>query len=151
MGRRIVRWRNLLLMVCWISSVMIPVARANDSPLLTGSYAVQNQADSGGGQVRLTLQIRLQNHGARDLRIQRMTFWDFSHPAKGATQACSIVVHAGSSAGTTQEFIVPRAEYELWKHGSRPRVLLEIGNENAHPSTVVVHLDRASGGKAPRP
>ena len=148
MSRRILRFCNLLLIVGWISSTVIPVARATDSPLLTGSYSVQNQADSGG-QVQVMLQIHLQNRGVRDLHIQHMTLWDLSHPAKGATQACSITVRAGSSSSTTQKFTVPRAEYELWKMGSRPRIVLEIRTTNGHPSTAVVRLEHS--GKAPQP
>jgi hypothetical protein len=127
----------------------ILLARANEAPVLSGSYTVQNQSESGG-QVRVLLQIRLVNRGTRDLPIQRMTLWDFSHPAKGATQRCSIIVRGGGSANIRQSFTISRAELELWKRGSRPRMVLEIGSANGHPATAAVRLDRSSGEKARR-
>jgi hypothetical protein len=149
MSCRIFRFCSILLIIGWVATA-IPAAQGNEALALSGSYAVQSQADSGG-QVQVTLQIRLSNHGLHDLHIQRMTLWDFSHPAKGATQACSILLHAGSSSNSTQKFTVPRAEYELWKRGSRPRMVLELGTGNGRPGTAVVRLDQLSGGKASRP
>lgn len=124
----------------------IPAADANDTAALSGTYQVIHKAESGG-QARVQVQIHLVNRGARDLRIQRITFWDFSHTAKGATQNLALVVHSANSADTTQEFTVPRAEYELWKRGTRPRLVLEIGTPQGHPTTQVIHLDRAAGRK----
>ncbi len=149
MSCRIFRSCSMLLIIGWVTAG-IPIARANDVSALSGSYTLQSQADSGG-QVQVTLQIRLSNHGVRDLHIQRMTLWDYSHPAKGATQPCSILLHAGGSSNSSQTFIIPRAEYELWKRGSRPRIVLELGTPNGRPSTLVVRLDHLSGGKASRP
>ena len=138
-----------LLLIALFSTATNP-ALAQDSLLLTGAYAIQKKAHNGG-QMRVAMRIQLQNGGSRDLHIQRMTVWDFSHPAKGSTQACSVTVRAGSSSSTTQEFTIPPAEYELWKRGSRPRLVVEIGTRTGRPSSAVVRLDRLSGGKAIRP
>jgi len=149
MSRRLFRLFGILLITSRVWTA-VAVAQASNAATLSGSYAVQGQADSGG-QVKAALQIRLQNRGAHDLHIQRITLWDFSHPAQGASRPCSIAVPAGGSSNTTQEFIVPRNEYELWKRGSLPRVVLQIATPNGRPTTAVVRLDRLSGGRATRP
>ena len=146
MHRGMIRSCNCLLVIAGLAFLAIPAARANDTSALSGTYQVIHKAETGG-QARVQVQIHLVNRGTRDLHIQRMTFWDFSHPVKGGTQSCSVLVHPAKSADTTQEFILPRAEYELWKRGARPRLVLEIATPQGHPTTQVVHLDRTAGRK----
>ncbi len=141
-----IRICSCLLVIAGVSILSIPVAGANDTARVSGTYQVVHKSEAGG-QARIQLQVHLVNRGTRELHIQRITLWDFSHPAKGATQACSIVIHPGDSADTAQEFAVPRAEYELWRRGARPRLVLEVAGPGGHSSTEVVRLDRVSGGK----
>jgi len=93
------------------------------------------------------MQLHLVNRGAGDLHIQRITLWDFSHPTKGGTQACSLVIRASSSADTKQEFTIPQAEYALWRRGAQPRLVLEVAAPGGRSSTEVVSLERADRGK----
>ncbi len=146
MNRRILRACSYLLVVAGLLVFTIRFARAGDASQLSGSYRVVHKTDLGH-QTRVQLEVHLINHGQRDLHIQRLTLWDFSHPDKGGTQACSIVVHTGASADTTQEFTIPRSEYDLWKRGTRPRLVLEVKLPGDHQTTKVVRLDRVSGGK----
>lgn len=135
---------NYLCLIVVAAFVWIPAADANDAAALSGTYQVIHKAESGG-QARVQLQIHLVNCGSRDLRIQRMTFWDSSHAAKGATQNLSLVVGSANSADTTQEFILPRAEYEQWKRGTRPRLVLEVATPQGRTTTQVIHLGRTVG------
>jgi len=144
MHRGIIRKCSYLLVIAVVAFFSIPAAHANDTSALSGTYQVIHKAETGG-QARVQVQIHLVNRGARDLHIQRMTFWDFSHPAKGGTQSCSLLIHPSKSADTTQEFTLPRAEYELWKRGAHPRLVLEIATPQGRPTTQVVHLDRIAG------
>jgi len=146
MHRGMIRSCNYLLVIAGLALLANPAAHANDTSAISGTYQVIHKAETGG-QARVQVQIRLVNRGAHDLHIQRITFWDFSHPVKGGTQSCSVLVHRAKSADTTQEFIVPRAEYELWKRGARPRLVLEIATPQGRPTTLVVHLDRTAGRK----
>ncbi|MGA2856498.1 MAG: hypothetical protein ABSE40_06485 [Candidatus Sulfotelmatobacter sp.] len=146
MNRRILPICNSLLVVAGVFALVLPPAYANDTSQVTGSYRVVHKTDLGT-QTRVRLQVHLRNRGQGNLHIQRLTLWDFSHPDKGGTQACSIVLPNGASADTTQEFTIPRAEYELWKRGRRPRLVLEIETQGSHPTTKAVRLDRISGGK----
>jgi len=141
-----IRICNCLLVIAGLSIVSAPAASASAAPGLSGTYRVVHQSKTAE-QTQIQVQIHLVNHGPRELHIRRITLWDFSHPAKGGTQACSLVVPAAGFADTTQEFTLPRAEYELWKRGARPRLVLEIASPHGHPATEVVHLDRVSGGK----
>lgn len=137
------------LLVVGLLALAAQFARAADASQLSGAYQVIHKTDLGP-QARVQLRLHLTNHTARDLHIQRLTLWDFSHPDRGASQACSLVVPAGGSADATQEFTVRRAEYDLWRRGARPRLVLEVLAPSGHNSTEaeVVRLDRISSGKA---
>ena len=141
-----IRTCNCLLVIVGLVVLSMPTAGASESAQLTGTYKVTRKAEIGG-QTRVQILIHLVNRGTRDLHIQRITFWDFSHPVKGGTQSCSLVVHSAHSSDTTQEFTLPPAEYELWKRGARPRLVLEVATPQGHPTTQVVRLDRNAGRK----
>jgi hypothetical protein len=134
------------LVVAGLLVFAIQFANAGEAARVSGSYQVVGKA-ALGSQTRVQLQIHLTNHGQHDLHIQRLTLWDFSHPEKGGTQACAMVVHAGASADTTQAFTIPHAEYELWSRGTRPRLVVEVQSPGGRTTTQVVRLDRTSAGK----
>jgi hypothetical protein len=139
-----IRICNCMLVIAGLWIISAPAASA--APSLSGTYQVVHQSEAAG-QAQIQIQIHLVNHGPGELHIRRITLWDFSHPAKAGTQASSLLLPSAGSADTTQEFTVPRAEYELWKRGARPRLVLEIETPHGHPAAEVVHLDRVSGGK----
>ena len=124
----------------------IGFAHASDSSHLSGSFQVVHKTDLGS-QTRVRLQLQLSNHGQRDLHIQRITFWD-SHPPGRRPQACSLLVHPGSSASTTQEFTMPRSEYRFWTSAKRLNLLVAVDGPGGRKVTELVRLDRISGGKA---
>jgi hypothetical protein len=144
MNRKLIRICNRLLIAAALVAPSIGPAYASAAPRLSGSYRILEKTDRGG-ETRTKLQLRLVNPTARDLYIQRVTLWDFSHPSKRGTRPCTLVIHAASSVSTVQEFTIPQAELDLWKRGTRPRVVLELATPNGHPSSAVVRLDRASG------
>jgi hypothetical protein len=139
------------LLIAGLLAFAAQFARAADAPQLSGAYQVMHKTDLGP-QARVQLRLHLTNRAARDLHIQRVTLWDFSHPDRGASQACSIVVPAGASVDATQEFTIRRAEYDLWRRGARPRVVLQVqtpaGRNATETETKVIRLDRISSGKA---
>ena len=149
---RILRASHSLLLLAGfvVSGLLVSAAQfaqAADAAQLSGAYQLVHKTDLGP-QTRVRLRLHLANHAARDLHIQRLTLWDFSHPDRGGSQACSIVVRAGASVDTTQEFVIRRAEYDLWRRGARPRVVLEMQSPSGRNTTEVVRLDRISSGKA---
>lgn len=116
---------------------------AGANPPLYGTYQVLRKSQTAD-QVRVRLQLHLANRSSHDLRVRRITLWDFAHPARGGSQACAIALPAAHSADTIQDFTIPRSEYQMWKRGARPRVVLEIAGPAGHPLTQVVRPERVS-------
>jgi|SRR5579862_1824748 len=135
-----------LLILAGLSVSCAATAQVANAPRLSGSYQIV-QREQSGGEVRVQLQLHLVNRGTRELHLKRITLWDFGHPTKGASQTTSLILRAGSSADATQEFIIPHAEYELWKRGTRPRLVLHTDLSNGRSGSEVVRLDRKPGGK----
>jgi hypothetical protein len=147
MNRKILHTCTRLMIVVGVLVFVLGVARATDSNFFTGSYEVVQKTDLGS-QTQVRLQLHLTNRGQHDIHIQRLTVWDFSHPTKGGSRASSIIIHALTSVDTTQEFTIPRSEYELWNRGTRPRIVLEVQMPDGHKTAQVIRLDRAQGGRA---
>jgi len=145
MKRKVLRGCNRLFIAAAFLLLVMQVAVASDTSRVSGSYEVLSKTEVGP-QTRVRLQLHLTNHESYELHIQRLTLWDFSHP--GGTQTCSIVVHAGASVDTTQEFTIPRTEYELWGRGARPRLVVDTSSPVGRKTTRVVRLERSTGRKA---
>lgn len=143
---RLLQLCGRLLILAGLSLSSVALAQAANASRLSGSYQIV-QREQSGGEMRVWLQLHLVNRGTRELHLKRITLWDFAHPTKGGSQTTSLVLHAGSSADATQEFIIPRAEYELWKHGARPRLVLHTDLSNGRSGSEVVRLDRKHAGK----
>ena len=126
--------------------LLIPIAQASTTPPLSGSFQVVKKSQIGG-QIQVRLRVHLVNRGPLAVNLQRLTLWDFSHPARGATQNCAMTLQAGGSANVTRDFAIPRQEYELWKRGTRPRLVLQVASGTGRVSTQVVRLDRLPGRK----
>lgn len=136
-----------LVIAAVLLAVGIPSAPAGNAPLVSGSYEVE-QSKNLGSQTQVRMRLHLVNHGPNPVSIQRMTLWDFSHPDRGGTHACAVTVRAHASADTTQEFTIRRPEYEMWRRGLRPRLVLQMTGPGSSKSTTVVRLDRISGKEA---
>lgn len=135
-----------LLLGAWLA-IAPQIGQSSDVRRLSGSYQVVQKTEAGP-QNRVQLHLRLSNQRSEDLRIQRIALWDFSHPARESMRACSLVVHAGSSADTTQEFTVPHSQYESWQRGKGPRLLLEVLLPSGRTTTEAIELTAASSRKA---
>jgi hypothetical protein len=104
-----------------------PFLSASSIPTVTGSYTLL-QHTTRGPQAQIRMRIHLVNSGASDLFIQRMTVSNLSHPDRGSARPCAVTVRAHSSLETTQEFTIPRSEYQLWRRGMKPRFILQVGS-----------------------
>ena len=54
-------------------------ALAGNAPTVSGTYQVMQKTNLGS-QTQVRMRIHLVNHGPKNLAIQRVTLWDFSHP-----------------------------------------------------------------------
>ena len=147
MSYNILRLGNRCLLVAALSVFAVQFVMASDAPVLSGSYEIVHDT-ALGSQAQVQIRIHLVNHGPSDFSVQRMTFWDFSHPEKGGSHACDVVLHAQASAEITQEFTIRRSDYLLWEKGLRPRLVLQLAGPGGAKSTAVVRLDRTSGQEA---
>jgi hypothetical protein len=145
MSYKILRKCEWVFVVAALLALVVQVASASNAPLISGSYEVVRNTNLGS---QTQIRIHLVNHGPNNLSIQRLTLWDFSHPDKGGTHACALTLRAHASADTTQEFTIRRPEFESWRKGLRPRLVLEIAAPARAKSTAVVRLDRISGKEA---
>ncbi len=136
----------LPLVVAALFTLSVPCARANE-PLVSGSYRVLG-SKSLGDQSQIQLRIHLVNHGPSDLAIERVTVWDFSHADIGGTSACAVALPANASADTTLQFTIRRSDYEQWRRGFRPRLVLQMAGPGRAKSKTVVRLDRIAGQEA---
>jgi hypothetical protein len=140
---------KILRMCIWLAVAVFvdPFATASNAPVVSGSYEVE-QSKAVGSQTQIKVRIHLMNHGSNDFSIQRMTLWGFSHSDKGGTRVCALALHAHATAETTQEFTIRRPEYESWRRGLHPRLVLEMMAPSRTKSTAVVRLDRISSQEA---
>jgi hypothetical protein len=123
------------------------LASAGTASVVSGTYQVVQKTNLGS-QTQIRMRIHLVNQGAKNLSIQRVTLWDFSHPDKGGTHACALTLRAHASVETTQEFTIRRPEFELWRKGLRPRLVLGMAAPARTKSTAVVRLERLAGQEA---
>ncbi|MFZ0201789.1 MAG: hypothetical protein WB523_07525 [Candidatus Sulfotelmatobacter sp.] len=147
MNHNYLLFSNCRFVMAVLFALGVQSALANDAPLVSGSYQVV-QSKNLGSQSQIQMRIHLVNHGSSDLAIQRMTLWDFSHADKGGTSPCTVPLRAHSSAETTQQFTIRRSDYQSWKKGFRPRLVLQIAGPGRAKNRTVVRLDRISGGEA---
>ena len=147
MNSRILRRRNCCLaMAVWLA-VALQFVQAADVRHLSGSYQVTQKTDRGAkSSVRLV--FRLTNQGEGDLSIQRIALWDFSHLGRESMRHCTLIIPKGGSTETTQEFTIPRSEFDSWRGANGPRLLLEVRLPSGRMTTEVVHLNAAAGRKA---
>lgn len=145
MKTKVLQGCNYLFVIAGLFVLALPLAQGSDASRVSGSYQVLSKTELRP-QIRVRLQLHLTNHEGYELHIQRLTLWDFSHP--GGTQTCSIVIQSGTSVYTTQEFTVPRPEYELWSRGARPRLVVDAQSPDGHKVTHVIRLERTTAGKA---
>src|SRR5208282_779527 len=132
------------LVITALFVLSVPFALASSTPLVSGSYEVLNASNVGSAS-QIQVRIHLVNHGSSDLSIQRMTLRDFSHADKGGTTACAVSLRAHAAVETTQQFAIRRSDYQMWKKGYRPRLILHIAGPGSAKGEAVVRLDRISG------
>lgn len=146
MNRTVICIANWLLIAGGLMSLFVGQVQADNTPRLSGSYAIIRKTEQAGlTQVRL--QLHLVNRSTRDLTVRHLRLWDLAHPSDGGRLAQPLILHASASIDTTLDFTLPRAELDLWRRGSRPRIVLELTAPAGRPSTAIIRLDRTSSAK----
>jgi len=127
----------LLLLPCLLASLVAAPVRAA-GPELAGSYRIE-QVTNLGGQVRVTLHVRLVNNSQGEVFVTQAALETRSRK-QGPAAAAAVVTRLAPRESTTleQQVVVSRAEYESWTKGERPslRVALRPGTGNAVTRTI---------------
>ena len=137
-----------LLLVSGILLSAFPAsAQSGDHARVSGSYEIVQRVHAGE-QAHIRVKLHLINHQPQSLHIQRLAFRDLASAAKGGSRACSIVIGPQASFDTTQDFTIRREEYEMWRRGARPRLILELQGTNGRDATEVVRLDLTANDRS---
>lgn len=116
------------------------VSRASKAGPISASYDVL-QRTSIAGREQIQVRIRLVNQGANSVQIKRMAVWTSALPERGATRTCSLFLAPRGSATIEQEFTVRSADYDRWRTGSPPRLILQFASAGKTTSKQVVRLE----------
>ena len=116
------------------------VSRASTATKISATYDVL-QRTSLAGREQIHVRIRLVNHGPTSVLIKKMALWTSSLPEKGAVRVCALPLAAHSSTTTQQEFTVRSADYQHWRTGTPPRLILQLASRGKSISKQVIRLE----------
>lgn len=87
-----------------------------------GVYSVSNVVDQGN-QMLLTLHVRVHNNSAADVKQAVLTLREFGGGPLGTFQPVKLWRNHGE-VHLTQQFIVPKREFESWHKGTQPELMV---------------------------
>jgi hypothetical protein len=99
-------------------------SRAANNRQFLGLYQVIGKADCGS-DVNVVLQLQLFNRGSNDLQIEYAALATPHHVQGNWKRVAGSRVDAHGSQTITEEFTVPRREYERWQKTSPPKLVLD--------------------------
>ena len=120
----------LPLLLCWF---LVAPVHAQEPHDVAGFYSVKNVNDLGT-QVRVTLQVRLANAGEADFSTAKMALRSSLLARKDHGAIAPVTLRPHGAASFTQDFTIPRTEYEMWKKGAKPS--LSISTQTASGKTL---------------
>jgi hypothetical protein len=120
-------------------------ANAANLPI-SGAYEMIQKTDLGS-QTKVVMRFHFTNRGQAPLLLQALSLADFGHPPGRASLATSITLPPGSSEAITQSFVIPRLQFDQWKMGTNPRVVLELQTTTGARISQAVRLERVPAGK----
>jgi len=130
------------LLLCVLGAQIASAANAS----ISGSYEVVEKSDLGS-QVKVVVRFHLTNLGQAPVILQGVVLSDFAYPHTRAAHSSAITLPPGTVEEFTQEFVIPRAEFDQWHRGLRPKVILELKTAAGAGMTQAVRLERAAAGK----
>src|SRR5208282_2829223 len=115
-------------------------AHAANLPI-SGAYEVIQKTELSS-QTKVEMRFHLTNRGQAPLMLQALSLSDFGHPPGKASLATSITLPPGTSVAISQSFVIPRLQFDQWKMGANPRVVLELQTATGTRITQAVRLER---------
>ncbi len=120
-------------------------ANAANLPI-SGTYEVIQKTDLGS-QAKVVMRFHLTNHSQDPVVLQALSLSDFGHQPGNAPLTASITLPPGGSQVISQSFVISRMQFDQWKMGAYPRVVVELQTTAGARITQAVRLERAPAGK----
>ena len=110
--------------------LLLPIAGlAKEGRDFAGFYNVSNVVEQGD-QMVFTLQVNLFNHSDADLK-QAVVTLRASHPAAALAQFQPVKLWRNhGEVKLSQQVVIPRHEFELWKKGTQPALFVVYHDAN---------------------
>ena len=105
---------------------------AKDGRDFAGYYQIRDISE-GKDAVRLTLQLKLFNYSDADIRNGGVALYD-SSPAHSPIGGFNTIPlwRLRAEANLSQQFTIPRAEYERWQRGAPPALFFLFKDAHGH-------------------
>jgi hypothetical protein len=127
-------------------SIFAAQAATATGVLVAGTYEIIGKSDLGSN-VKVALRLRLKSQESSPLFLQGSVLSDFAYPHCRGALASEVVLRPGVTQQAVEQSVVPRAEYDQWKRGLRPRVDLELRTGTGAKITEILRLEPLSEGK----
>lgn len=113
---------------------------------ISGTYEITEKSEAGS-QVKIVVQFHLTNYESSPVSVQAIALSDFAYPHTTGTQDAPVTLRPGTTQDISREFVIPRAEYDQWKRGLRPRVILTLQTATGTRMSEALRLERPAAGK----
>jgi hypothetical protein len=127
----------LVLLALMLSAVTVS---AKDGRDFAGFYSVSNVVDQGD-QIFVTLRVQLFNHSDADVTQAVLTLRQNPGGPLGTFQPVKLWRNHGE-VRLTQQFVVPKHEFERWYQGVQPALMVVTHDENGQRHDRFVQISR---------
>jgi hypothetical protein len=122
---------------------LIPTAGlAKDGRDFAGYYSLTGVTEQSS-EVKLTLTVQIFNYSDSDIKQASLVLHESGHgmAVRGAFPAVK-VFHDHTDVRLSQEFTVPREEYQRWQNGMVPRLMVHFMGANGIEQRRSIQLSR---------
>lgn len=135
----------LLLLLAALALAPLPRGHATDGRDFFGAYLVTEAAEEGGN-VRLTLRVRLSNYSDGDIAEATVALEDcrLVGSAYGSFPG-TVAVADKASVQIAGEFTIPKEEYDHWQDGSKPYLTISYQDASGNAQKRPIEMTPSQG------
>ncbi len=108
-----------------LTAVSVALCSGKNGRDFAGTFQIQNSVELGG-MVQATLLLRVFNYSALDVHEATLTLVDSVHPHGALGSMAGVSIPPRRNTQLKAEFTVPEREFQKWRNGSAPRLVLEL-------------------------